>query len=286
MAQKRHIVADRGATPGPAARANPPGRRLETSLAAGGIRAKRRRRYAAAAAGPAGNRVRRPLECGQVERDQCTRATDAPRVREPDAGPHAADQLLPAALGRARRRPSRLRLRGGPAGAQAPLAGIPRPLRRDAAVARGTRPDRRCAARPRGARRRAARRLSCERPSGAHARDEDRQAVRRGSASAADATSRRRSPTRFPATRHRSRSSASRRPTGSVSRRQKPSWAMAWRLRPAVEPARARIDAQRKGPAIKGSAAGPETPVAGLFTARAPAQGGKRETLPSASVDR
>ncbi len=46
-----------------------------------------------------------------------------------------------------------------------------------------------------------------------------------------------------------------------------------------------RTRAQRKGPAIKGSAAGPETPVAGLIAARAPAQGGKRETLPSAKID-
>ncbi len=65
----------------------------------GAIRHRCRRACPAAAARTAGNRVRRPIQRGQVERDQCTRYAYPTRVHEPDARPHAADQPVPAESG-------------------------------------------------------------------------------------------------------------------------------------------------------------------------------------------
>ena len=53
-----------------------------------------RRHQQPAAAEPAGNRLRRPLQCRQVEPDQCADQPQRPGPRQPHAGAHPRDQFL------------------------------------------------------------------------------------------------------------------------------------------------------------------------------------------------
>ena len=220
--------------------------RIETSLAAGRIRAVDRERRATAAARAAGDRVCRALERGQVD----ARSTCSPTARRlafASKTPGRTQQINFFRLrsGALARRPSRAtatprcrsRLKrhwqgflGRYVATRQSLVGLVLIVDARHGLAR---PGRRAAAEAI---------LGSGRP-GAAARDEDGQAHRIAAARRRSGTSAKRSPPRFPRTPRRSQSCPSRRRGASASRPPKPCWARGSRKEtPAVhdEASRAR----------------------------------------------
>ena len=125
----------------------------------------------------------------------------------------------------------------------------------------------------------AARRLSAERAAGAGPRDQDGQAHAVGAARGATRRSTRDRRRVSGARGATSRSCRSRRRRGIGVEAAEAVLAGWLGIDASAERSPSSDSRKRKGPAIKGSDAGPETPGIGMNHTRAPAQGGKRETF-------